>query len=125
LPAAVVRQITERHTTCIGVDEVPVWPGEPRQAQCGVVDVRVIAPGLIPADQAGQGVSKAVCYILSVEQPYWETMGQTRHEILTSTRTYSKVAVLMNGSWTLFPDEDIQDRSRWSLYSCPNAGEEE
>jgi hypothetical protein len=60
-----------------------------------------------------------VCYELTVEHPYWETIGQTRHEILTSSRTYFKVAILQNGVWTLFADEDAQDRARWSEYGCP------
>jgi hypothetical protein len=119
LPASVLRRITEDHTVCIGTDDVPIWPGEPRQAQCSIIAVNVIANGSVPAEQARHGESKAVCYVLTVEQPYWETMGQTRHEILTSTRTLYKVAVLQDDVWTVFPDEDIQDRARWSRYSCP------
>jgi hypothetical protein len=72
-----------------------------------------------PAEQARLGASKAVCYVLTIEHPYWETMGQTRHEILTSTRAYYKVAILQDDVWDVFPNDDIQDRARWSLYSCP------
>ncbi len=119
LPDSVVRRITDDHTVCIGVEDVPIWPGEPRQAQCGPVTVDVVADGAIPAEQAAAGVSKAVCYVMTVEHPYWEVMGQTRHEILTSVRTFYKVTVLQDDEWVLFPDEDVQDRDRWSLYGCP------
>ena len=119
LPASVIRRISEDHTVCIGTDEVPIWPGEPRQAQCSTVSVDVLAEGSVPAERARLGTSKAVCYVLTVEHPYWETMGQTRHEILTSTRTFYKVAILQNDVWEIFPNEEIQDRGRWSLYSCP------
>jgi hypothetical protein len=119
LPAAVVRRITEAHTVCIGTDQVPIWPGEPRQAQCGSVRVKVVAEGAVPHAEADLGTSRAVCYVLTVEQPRWETMGQTRHEILTFERTSYKVATLTNGEWVIFPDQDIQDRSRWSDHSCP------
>jgi hypothetical protein len=119
LPASVIRRITDDHTICIGIDEVPVWPGEPRQAQCSTVSIKVIADGSVPTQQARLGEREAVCYVLTVEHPYWETMGQTRHEILTSARTSYKVAILQNDVWNVFPDDDIQDRARWSLYACP------
>lgn len=120
LPSSLVQEVSERHRTCIGVDDVPIWPGEPRQAECSSISVRPVAFGTVPPDDARNGTSKAVCFTVVVEQPYWQTMGQTRHEILTSSHTYYKVALLQNGTWTVFADEDIQDRARWALYSCPN-----
>ena len=119
LPPSVIRQITEDHTFCIGADEVPVWPGEPRQAQCSTVVVKPLAEGSVPNEESYTEVSKAICYKVAVEHPYWETMGQTRHEIRTAARTTYKVALLEDGVWNLFPDDDIQDRQRWSTYSCP------
>jgi hypothetical protein len=119
LPADVVRKIVESHTVCIGTDQVPIWPGEPRQAQCGQVSVEVLAAGTIPAQEDALGITKAVCYRLTVENPYWETLGQTRHEILTHAWTSNKVAILQDGTWVTFSDEDQGDRSRWSLYACP------
>ncbi len=119
LPPAVTRKITESHTACIGIDEVPIWPGDPRQAQCSSIQLALLAERNLPRGPENLPVSKVVCYRLVVENPFWETMGQTRHEILTSTRTYYKVAVLQGQTWTLFPDEDAQDRSRWLQYGCP------
>lgn len=119
LPAAVVRKITDDHTVCIGTNDVPIWPGDPRQAQCSSVRLVHLVAGVVPPEARGRSVTKAVCYELTVEHPYWETIGQTRHEILTSVRTYFKVAILQNGVWNLFADEDTQDRARWLEYGCP------
>ncbi len=119
LPAEVIREISEEHTICIGVDDVPIWPGDYRQAQCGTVEVEILAEGIVSSEQQAEGVAKAICYKLTVENPYWETQRQTRHEILTQSRISYKVAVLQAGEWRTFRDEDIEDRSRWEIYACP------
>jgi hypothetical protein len=120
LPASLVRRIVDAHTECIGIDEAPVWPGEPRQAQCSTVAVDVLASGRIPSS-APAGLTRAVCYRTTIEHPYWQTQGQTRHEILTASRVAYKVAILQDGRWRIFPDDDIADRERWALYDCPVA----
>jgi hypothetical protein len=119
LPGDVIREISEEHTVCIGVDDVPIWPGDYRQAQCGNVQVEIVAGGVVPSAQKAEGITQAVCYRLTVENPYWETQAQTRHEILTQSRISHKVAVLQAGEWLTFRDEDVEDRSRWELYGCP------
>ncbi|HET7009413.1 MAG TPA: hypothetical protein VFI11_01445 [Anaerolineales bacterium] len=119
LPAQVVRRISDDHRVCIGVDEVPIWPGDYRQAQCGTVTIDVLARGVVPAEEQTLGTDAALCYRMTVENPYWEVARQTRHEILTQSRVSYKVALVQNGVWTIFPDEDIQDRARWERYACP------
>jgi hypothetical protein len=121
LPGDVIREISEEHTVCIGVDDVPIWPGDYRQAQCGTVEVEVVAAGVVPAAQKAEGITRAICYELLVEHPYWETQGQTRHEILTESRISYKVAILRAGEWLTFRDEDTEDRSRWEQYGCPQS----
>ena len=73
----------------------------------------------MPPSEQAEGVAQAICYRITIENPRWQTMGQTRHEVLWSSRSYSKVAVLQNGKWQTFPDEDKQDEQRWSVYGCP------
>jgi hypothetical protein len=119
LPASVVESIQERYTVCISPQDTPIFPGEPRQPECGDVTIKELGLGT-PSDQArAQGVTKAVCYRATVENPYWTTLGTTRHEVAWEKRTASKVAVLQNGVWTTYPDEDRQDRQRWADYACP------
>jgi hypothetical protein len=34
-------------------------------------------------------------------------------------RTYSKVAVMQDGEWILYPDKETADQARWIEYQCP------
>ena len=119
LPVDVIRKIEEEHVTCIGVDHVPYWPGDYRQAECGTVEVEVLAQGVIPDAEQQAGVTRAVCYRQMIASPYWEVQRQTRHEILIQTRSSYKVALQQAGVWVIFLDEDVADRERWDLYACP------
>jgi hypothetical protein len=123
LPEAVLRKIEEEHVVCIGVDQLPYWPGDYRQAQCGSVDVEVLGEGDVPESEQKAGIERAVCYRQTVVNPYWEVQRQTRHEILSQSRSNYKVAVVRDGVWTIFPDEDVSDRARWEHYACPQPSE--
>jgi hypothetical protein len=58
LPSAVVRKITDDHTVCIGTNDVPIWPGDPRQAQCSSVRLIHLADGVMPPEARSQSVTK-------------------------------------------------------------------
>jgi hypothetical protein len=119
LPGEVLDAIQRSYVSCISADDTPIWPGEPRQPECGQFEVEISEQGVVSAIEQAGGVTRAICYRISVDSPRWQTMGQTRHEVLWSSRTYSKVAVLQNGEWQTFPDEDRQDEQRWLDYGCP------
>ena len=119
LPNEVTEEIERAHIVCISPDETAIWPGEPRQPECGRLDIGMVREGVVPTAEQAQGVIQAICYRITIENPRWGTMGQTRHEILWFARSYSKVALLENGKWQIFPDEDIQDEQRWLDYDCP------
>jgi hypothetical protein len=121
LPADVVDAIKQEHVVCISPDDTPIWPGEPRQPECGRVDVNMIAVGVVSPASAAQGVSRAVCYTVSTENPYWTTLGTTRHEVNWQKHTFNKVAVYQNGSWQLSPDREDLDEQMWSEYACPGS----
>ena len=121
LPGEVATDIERTYITCISPDETPIQPGVSRQPECGKVYIESSREGVVPALEQTVGVTRAICYRIMVEYPRWQTMGQTRHEVLWSERSYSKVAVLENGKWQTFPDEDIQDERRWLNYGCPGA----
>jgi hypothetical protein len=119
LPSDVVDTIEHSHVVCIDPSDTPIWPGEPRQPECGRVNVKTIAKGVLPSDAAMQGISRAVCYTVAIENPYWTTQGTTRHEVNWQTHAYNKVAVYQNGAWQLTPDREDLDEQLWSEYACP------
>ena len=119
LPAEGIDDIQRSHINCISVGDTPIWPGEARQPECGHFDVEIAEEGTIPSTPQAAGVTRAICYRITVENPRWQTMGQTRHEVLWSSRSFSKVAILKNGGWQTFPDEDRQDEQRWVEFGCP------
>jgi len=119
LPADVMDEIQRSHINCIKVEDTPIWPGETRQPECGHFDVELVASGAVPVSAQQSGVTRAICYKISVENPRWQTMGQTRHELLWTSRTFSKVTILQNGEWQTFPDEDKGDEQRWREFGCP------
>jgi hypothetical protein len=118
LPGEVLDAIQRSYVTCISTEDTPIWPGEPRQPECGNFEVKTVEEGVVPALEQEKKVTRAICYRISVESPRWQTMGQTRHEVLWSSHSYSKVAILQNGEWQTFPDEDRQDEQRWRDYGC-------
>jgi hypothetical protein len=123
LPPTVEDTITRRYTTCIKPDDTPIQFNEARQPECGRVDIRVVGDGKVPSAEQGQGISQAICYKVAIQNPSWTTLGTTRHEVVWNSRTASKVAVLQNGAWQVFPDQDNLDEQRWAAYSCPEAYE--
>ncbi len=118
LPSDVEGAITRRYTACIKPDDTPVQYNEPRQPECGRVDIRVVGEGQVPPDEQAAGLTRAICYKVAIQSPYWTTLGTTRHEVKWSARTASKVVVLQNGAWQVFPDEDAADAQRWATFAC-------
>ena len=121
LPSELLEDIKRSQITCIKAEDTPVWPGEARQPECGRVNVDMAEEGVVPLPEQEAGVTRAICYRITVENPRWQTMGQTRHEVLWSARSYSKVAVLQNDEWQTFPHEDRLDEQRWLDFGCPGA----
>jgi hypothetical protein len=119
LPGDVAEAVDHRYITCINPNDTPVQPGVDRQPECGKVYVEMVKKGTVPVPDQTAGVTRAICYRITVEYPRWETAGQTRHEVLWSSRSYSKVAIQQNGKWQTFPDEDKKDEERWQVYGCP------
>ena len=50
--------------------------------------------------------------------PFWTTLATTRHVMIWKNRTASKVIVLQNGAWQIFPDQGGLDEQRWAAYAC-------
>jgi hypothetical protein len=119
LPADVVSSIEHDHVVCINPGDTPIWPGEPRQPDCGHVAVKTIAKGVVPAEAVSQGISQAVCYTVTIENPYWTTQGTTRHEVDWQTHTFNKVAIYQDEAWQLSPDREDLDEQMWADYACP------
>lgn len=124
LPQEVHNQIQERYRQCITLEQTAIWPGEPRIPECGQVEVEVVGKGTVP-EQAGDA-QRVICFRVKIQNPYWTTAGRgvVRHEIQFKTRTSSKVTVLENGVWKIFPDQDQDDRARWMMYACPGLYED-
>jgi hypothetical protein len=123
LPSAVEDLITRRYTTCIKPDDTPIQFNEARQPECGRVDIRVVGEGQVPPQEQAQGITTAICYKVAIQNPFWTTLGTTRHEVIWKGRTASKVTVLQNGAWQVFPDQGDLDEQRWAAYSCPETYE--
>ena len=118
LPSDVENAITRRYTTCIKLDDTPIQYNEPRQPECGRVDIRVVGEGRVSPEIQAADVTRAICYKVAIQSPYWSTLGTTRHEVKWSARTASKVTVLQNDVWQVFPDEDTTDAQRWAAFAC-------
>jgi hypothetical protein len=117
LPGDLETAVTEAHEHCN--QDFPIWPGEIRMPTCDVVTIRDVGVGTVPPEMAAQGITRALCYHVDTEQLYWGEGGTWKHDMAWALRTYSKVAVLQDGKWVLFPDEDEGDRERWEEYACP------
>ena len=120
LPTEAIDKIQKQYVSCISSSDTPIWPGEPRQPECGTVDIKVLGRGIIPEEQKAKGITEAICYQATYQNPYWSTLGTTRHEVKWAARTAYQVTVLQNRSWQIFPEEEQQDQQRWAMYSCPN-----
>jgi len=120
LPSGLENEIYDRYVQCITPEDTAIWPGEPRQPECGSVDIRVFGEGRVPPEAQTSGITAALCYSVAYENPYWTTLGTTRHEVNWKSRTSLKVAVRQGTEWLIFPDEEIQDVARWDTYACPS-----
>ena len=118
LPSAVEDTITRRYTTCINPDDTPIQYNEARQPECGRVDIRVVGAGAVPPEAQAQGITQAICYKVAIQNPFWTTQATTRHEVVWKSRTASKVTVLQNGAWQIYPDQSDVDEQRWAAYAC-------
>lgn len=114
LPAQVEDQLRSRYTTC--VTDTAIWPGEPRQPECGTLAITEVSEGAIPEGETS--VQRALCFKLSYTNPYWTTQGTTRHEIVDHGRQVDKVALLQDGTWQVGPDDDSADQALWTRYQC-------
>ncbi len=119
MPSSVYNRIERQYVNCID-DYFVIHPGEHRQPDCGSVIIDVRARGVVPADQQAAGVTRALCYQVTTTNPYVDVNGLgAGHEEFWKTRTSSKVTVLQNGQWQLFPDKDTEDEARWMQFACP------
>jgi hypothetical protein len=120
LPSEVEAQIERQYMHCIGLEETPIWPGEPRQPECGRVDIVLVGRGVVPPTSSGPEVTRAVCYRVSYSTPRWSTLGTTRHEIAWHERTAGKVALFLDGRWDAgLATTEAEDEQRWYAYACP------
>jgi hypothetical protein len=90
LPPSVMDSIERGYRVCIM--DIDIQPGETRQPSCGEVRVVAQAEGSVPAQQAQEGITRAVCYKVDISIPYWTTDRVTRHEVVFHGRRVSKVA---------------------------------
>jgi hypothetical protein len=118
LPASFLADLEQRYVNCMS--DVPIWPGEHRQPDCGQVDIKTLGKGVLPPQSVEEGITQAVCYIMTYKNPRWTTQGAVvGHDIVWYGWTLSKMAVLQNGVWQAYPDESSQDELRWAAYKCP------
>lgn len=114
LPSSVEDQLRSRYTGC--VTDTAIWPGEPRQPECGTLTITGVSVGVIPEGQTF--VQQALCFKMRYTNPYWTTQGTTRHEIVDHGRQVSKVALYEDGAWQVAPDDDTADQALWTGYQC-------
>lgn len=123
LPYDVHEMINNRYSSCATVRGVqgPLFrEGDNPQRECSSVDSYVVGQGTIPKKEINNGVVKAICFRVLVEQPYFLAQSQTQYEEITfSSRIASKVALLQNDEWIIYPDQYLEDSERWSAYECP------
>ncbi|MCX6069684.1 MAG: hypothetical protein NTU91_02325 [Chloroflexi bacterium] len=77
------------------------------------------AEGDVPQAMRAQRITRAFCHHVDTEHLFWGEAGTWKHDMAWTLRTYSKVAVLQDGDWVLYPDEEEADRARWAEYTCP------
>jgi hypothetical protein len=117
LPAVLETAVTEAYEHCD--QDFPIWPGEVRMPTCDLVTIRAAGAGTVPSGSRAGVITRALCYHVDTEKLFWGEVGQWKHEIAWALRTFSKVAVLQDGGWILYPDEDNDDRARWIEFECP------
>jgi len=117
VPAALETAVRKAHEHCD--EDFPIYSGDVRMPTCDSVTIRPAGAGTVPQGKMAGGITRAVCYHVDVEHLFWGESGSWKHEMAWALRTYSKVAVLQNGAWVLYPEEDESDRARWAEYECP------
>ena len=117
LPPELETAIAEAYKRCD--EDFPIRPGDVRMPTCDVVRAERIGAGKLPSNAAAEGVTAVVCYRVELERLYWGETGPQKHEMAWAMRTASKVGVLQEGKWVLFPDEEQTDAARWVDYGCP------
>jgi hypothetical protein len=117
LPSKLEIAVSDAYRHCH--DDFPIWWGDDRIPTCDLVTTRAAGAGTVPAQSAAQGITRALCYHVDTEHLYWGEGGTWKHDMAWALRTYSKVAVLQEGEWILYPDDDQADRARWAEYACP------
>ena len=120
LPSEVHELIDRKYINCIEVKDSHFEGGNQLESECSTVTTEVVGEGTIPQQERVLGITQAICYRIQYENPYFWADSQTQYEEIDfATRTSSKVTVLQNSEWVIFPDQEIQDRERWNTYSCP------
>ncbi|MBN1449802.1 MAG: hypothetical protein JW963_02215 [Anaerolineales bacterium] len=120
LPTEVHQLIDRQYVNCVDVKGSSFEGGNQLEGECSSVATEVVGEGTIPPQEQALGVTRAICYRIQYENPYFWAQSQTQfEEIDFAKRTASKVTVLQNGGWVIFPDQEIQDRERWEAYACP------
>ena len=120
LPPEVHELIDRQYVNCVNVKGSTFTGGNQLEGECSRIDTQVVGAGTIPAQEQALGITKAICYRIEYENPYFWAQSQTQYEEIDfAKRTASKVTVLQNGEWVIFPDQEIQDRERWDAYACP------
>lgn len=124
LPPEVHEMIDRQYVHCVEVKGSEFVGGNQLESECSRVTTQVVGEGIVPPERQAFGESRAICYRITYENPYFWAQSQTQYEEIDfATRTASKVTVLQNGGWVLFPDQELQDRERWAAYACPGAYE--
>ncbi len=118
MPSALYERIRNQYVNCL-TGYFNIDPGEHRQPDCGSVNILVTGKGVVPPDQQAAGTTRALCYKVTTTNPYIDVNGTgVGHDEFWKSRQTSKVTVLQNGQWQLFPDLDTEDQARWVQFAC-------
>lgn len=116
LPIEVHEIISLRYGSCVEVKRVGDFPAVDGPSRvCTELTTNVLGHGTITQQDQAEGITDAICFRVLIEKPYM----LLNEEIPFSTRIASKVAIMQNGTWVVFPDENTQDSEEWSAYACP------
>ena len=120
LPPEVHAKIDKQYVNCVDVKDSTFQGGDQPERECSSITTEVVGKGVVPPQEQEKGVTEAICYRAKYENPYFWAQSHTQYEEIDfASRTSSKVAVLQNDKWAIFPDHEIQDHERWNAFSCP------
>jgi hypothetical protein len=119
IPSSLRQQVEQHYAQCVNVSGSSFRGDMNPERACREVRVEAVGEGSVrPQDQAA-GVSKAYCFRVNLRSPYWITPSKTQFEEIGWTEmTHSKVALLQDGVWVIFPDREESDHNRWIEYAC-------